>query len=223
MKGMAKELGTEGIFVEKACEIALLFGNRAKGGSNMKKLILAAAVAALVAFPAVTTAQSTGSSNPHHRVLGYQDSATGTFHPLMKAEPDTSISPSHGTIRLTINIQIKSTFPSGTNLFCTASVAAISTNLSPYSVAAEYEELASSPATVSGSIATCTVSIPYYWVIPPASTTVLDAITGSYTVEAINPTAGAGELLRSTSGDFLNLTTPPAISTTTAVTESVFL
>jgi len=212
MKGMAKELGTEGIFVEKACEIALLFGNRAKGGSNMKKLILAAAVAALVAFPAVTTAQSTGSSNPHHRVLGYQDSATGT-----------SISPSHGTIRLTINIQIKSTFPSGTNLFCTASVAAISTNLSPYSVAAEYEELASSPATVSGSIATCTVSIPYYWVIPPASTTVLDAITGSYTVEAINPTAGAGELLRSTSGDFLNLTTPPAISTTTAVTESVFL
>jgi len=188
----------------------------------MKKLILAAVVTALASFPSVMTAQSPSSTNPQHRVLGYQDPETGKFHPLAKIQPDTT-PPSHGTIRLSISILIRSTFPSTANFLCGAMISASSINLTT-DAQASFGEEAYSPATVSGSTATCTVTIPYSWAIPAASSTVDDSITGSYSVTVVNSDGTvSGSVLRVTSGDFLSLTTVPASDTTTSVSESLIM
>lgn len=190
----------------------------------MKKLILATAVAALVSVPAGMTAQSPASSNPDHRVLGYQDSATGKFQPLVKAEPDTTTPTSTGTIKLSIYILIRSAVPSTANVICGASVGTSSVDLTAGTVSGEYEEEAFSPATVSGTTANCTVTIPYAWTIPAASSTVKDTITGSYTVEVINTDGTTTfSVFRLTGGNFLSLTAVPATGTTTSVNKSVIL
>jgi len=184
--------------------------------------IAAVTLGVTLAGSAVAPAQSDDPSTPHRRVFGYQDAQTGEFRPLGRVDPElaNTTSPTTGTFQLAITIKIASSFPTGTAraIICGANVTENSTSLTTFSSAAFYEETASSYATVSGSTATCTVNIPYSWVVPAPSATVMTTIAGSYTVEVANTAVTAGPpLLRLTGGDFLSL---KAVPTTGAVTKT---
>jgi hypothetical protein len=179
-----------------------------------------------LAGSALATAQSEDSSTPHKKVFGYQDAQTGEFRPFSQVDPElaNTTAPSTGTFQLTITIKIASSFPTGTvrTIGCGANVTESSMSLTTAATAAFYEETAASYATVSGTTATCTVNIPYSWVVPAASATTLTSVTGSYTVQVSNSAVAAGPpLLRLSGGDFLSLKAVPATGAVTKTAISV--
>lgn len=164
--------------------------------------LLALSVLTLGLTPAATAhAQSTSTSTPHKKVLGYQDPETGTFQPLVRVLPDTSTSPTTGTVELTLTISLKTALPKGGTVVCEASLSAVSENLSNFTII-DWDEEGYSVATVSGSTATCTVNVPYSWVIPANSSTVSNTFSGDYMVEMFNATNVSPTLIRSSVGPF---------------------
>ena len=192
----------------------------------MKSIALAAVVmCGVVTSPITSTAQSACAVSPQKHVLGYQDPQTGAFRPLLHEVPDANAVAVTGTIKLTLTITIKSVFPAGSKLTyaCGAGLLESSVNLTT-DTATLYEEEASSVATVNGNTATCTLTIPYSWIVPAASPTVDTTFTGSYSVNVINNDGTAtSTVLRSTLGYFLSQTTVPASGTTTTAAVSVTL
>lgn len=91
-----------------------------------------------------------------------------------------------GRYTVDITITLTTAVPSGGGVFCEANVIDIdagSTNT----------EAAFAQATVSGSTATCSLSMPYYWELSDPSA---DTISVSYEV-AITPTTTVGSTLKS--------------------------
>jgi len=176
--------------------------------------LMALSVFALSCTTAATShAQSTSTSAPHKRVLGYQDPETGTFQPLIRALPDTSTSPTTGTVELTLTISLKTALPKGGTVVCSAYLYAYSQNLSNYTVT-DWSEEAYSLATVSGSTATCTVNVPYSWIIPVNSSNVSNTFSGDYLVEMLNATNVSPALIRTSLGPFVAGAIPATGSTT---------
>ncbi len=159
-------------------------------------------------------------NSQHKKVLGYQDE-NGAFHPLNRAVPDAATSVTvTGTINITFHITVKSSFPSGTKIYCGAVVTAESETASDPLKTIVYEEEAAAEA--SGT--TCTATIPYSWTINPSGTGVVDVFTGSYTVLAVNssvPTVLDAVGVRLTTGNFADLVKIPATGTTTPFTVDV--
>jgi hypothetical protein len=130
-----------------------------------------------------TSAVAQLKTSEHKKVLGYQDE-NGAFHPLNRALPDAATSTTvTGAITLTIHLTIKSSFPSGTKIYCSSDILAVSDNAAKPLSPVEYEEEAVSLA--SGS--TCTTTVPYSWTIYPAGTGVTSSFSGGYTVFATSP------------------------------------
>jgi hypothetical protein len=158
----------------------------------------------LLLVPISVAGQETGA--PRRLVLGYQDAQTGQFHPLNRVVPEATVAPITGTITVTLHITLKTAVASGDKVLCTAALAA--TYVSAAGVVG-YNESASSIATVSGSTATCTISIPHSWQFPALSATDIESLTGDYTAEIFNPngtTVAQLLLARSSSSDFVSLT-----------------
>jgi hypothetical protein len=184
--------------------------------------IAALGLCLLMAGASPATAQSGDFNAPTPKVLGYQDARSGQFIPLVHAIPDASTAPSTGTIKLTINITIKSSFPATRTILCGTTITATSMSELTYTESAAYTEMAYSNATGTGSTATCTVSVPYSWIIPASSSTDKTSITGGYSVQVYSgASSSVPNTLRYTIGDFLNLTSPPSIGATTAATINV--
>ncbi len=128
------------------------------------------------------------------KILGFQDPRSGVFHPLGHS-PDLSENPAiatttySGTIEATVTITLKTALPKGDSVAC--SVGAIASSDSETDPIADvvYDESASSLASVSGSTATCKVSIPYSWLLLTPSATVLNSLDGSLDVIMYSPTA----------------------------------
>lgn len=142
---------------------------------------------------------------PHHKVLGYQDTETGVFHPLVNTIPEATVSPIAGTITVTLHITLKTAVPSGDKVAC-----GVSLNASYYTAAAStaYEESAYNLVTPSGTSATCVLTIPHSWQFPAVVATDIESLTGSYVVEIINPSATlttTSLLTRSSASSFVSL------------------
>jgi hypothetical protein len=181
--------------------------------------IAAISVGATLAGSAVAAAQSGESPVNHKRVLGYQDEQTGTFRPLSTAAPDVTLSPTTGTVELELTISLRTALPKGGAVVCGASLIVLSENLTTGSLTSWTED-AYGLATVSGTTATCTVLVPYAFVVSPASTTLKNTIEGTYTVEMVNATGAVPPLVVDLFGTFLSEPLPPT-STTTKVPVSV--
>lgn len=174
-----------------------------------------------LAGPASCVAQS-AQTTQQKKVFGYQDPQTGVFHPLARAVPQaTTITPTIGKYEVTFSITIDSTFPKGATLLCNVDILETSVTVSPAAVST-YEETASASLTVSGKTATCTVAIPYSWVIPAstAKSPVETTVSGSYSVFVFNAsgttiTSATLEGLRSTSSSLPIPTTVPKDGATT--------
>ncbi len=111
---------------------------------------------------------------PSHRTLGYYDPATGAFEPLRPAQDvDAAVTATTGTLVYKLTITVKSTIPKNGVVGCTgeASVSDSSGN--------SYSEHGSGVAKlVSGTTYSCTVTLPYSWLLSSASS---DKISRSYT------------------------------------------
>jgi len=197
---------------------------------RIRPLLAYAAVmlALTLAGPALASAQSAEAGSRHNKVFGYQDPETGVFHPLSTATPDVSTPATTGTIELVMTITLKTALPKGGAVLCGVDLTAFSENLSTYTISDWYEE-AYTAATVSGSTATCTVNVPYSWVLPAASVLVTRNFSATYQVQMTSApaTAPSGqlptELVRYTSGTFLSTTSIPSSGTTTKVTQAVVI
>lgn len=169
-----------------------------------------------IAFGGSLFAQENSSGK---KVFGYQDSE-GTFHPMAKAVPDTTTPATTGTVDVTLTITVKSTFPTGTtrSILCGANV--IATMISATDTVTDYTETAYANATGSGTSFTCTLKIPYSWIV--SSTAVEKSVLGSYIVTVNNSTLSAGPaILRISQGDFLSTSTIPATGTTSSYAVAV--
>jgi hypothetical protein len=181
-------------------------------------------IALSLAFAIVTIGLSTsllqGQAASGKKVFGYQDSS-GAFHPVTRAVPDAAATaPTTGTIQVTLNITVKSTFPSGTTrtILCAADVDA--TSLSTTAQTTNYTEAAFANATGSGTTYSCTLKIPYSWILP--STFVQRSLLGAYTVQVNNSNVSAGPaILRLTESDFVSTSTIPANGATSTYTVAV--
>jgi hypothetical protein len=149
------------------------------------------------------------------KIFGYQDAQTGAFHPLAFDMPvENATTPTTGTLKVVITITVKSTWPTGTVRTIVCSSAFAVSAATPTGVAASYSEDAFVYATGSGTAFTCTLTIPYSWVIP--TTAISKTLTGDYSVGVQNTATAAGPpVLRVTSGLIVSTTTLPATGTTT--------
>jgi hypothetical protein len=162
---------------------------------------------------------------PNRKVFGYQDAKTGVFHPMLKIEPDLTTAPTTGTIELTITITLKTPVPTGGSVYCSTELDASSESETTFT-GLDYIETSFSVAKVTGSTATCTVTTPYSWILPKASTTQTNALSAVYTVGIYPPTATPTvvdeENYRTSTGPFGG-TTIPATGAITKYTVSATL
>jgi hypothetical protein len=183
--------------------------------------IAVVSLAATFSGSIAASAQS-DESTPHKKIFGYQDAETGTFHAMNHVVAEAATTPITGTIELTIDITLKTALPTGGTILCSASLTASSTVLTT-GMSTFYEEEASSVATASGSTHTCTVNVPYSWLLAAPSSTVSNSLVGDYAVEMANLTGKLPALVRSSSSTFLNVTKIPATGTITKATVNVTL
>jgi hypothetical protein len=126
---------------------------------------------------------SVGGQEPAagHGIVGTLNPQTGTFKPLIKPTviedlevAPLATTPTTGKFVANFTISVKSTIPSADVIACTleASVADITSG----HIA---EETASVAAVRSGSSATCSVTIPYSWILTSPT---LDMVSLMYTI-----------------------------------------
>jgi len=189
-----------------------------------KRILVSAGV---VAFGLMVAASVTASAQfqPNHskRVMGYQDE-DGVFHPFSRVVPDAATSQTFtGTIEVTFNITVKSTFPSGTKIYCGATADVVSESASAPSAPIVIGE----EGAAAGTTTACTVNIPYSWTIYPSGVTVINEWSGGYTVGAINSSlpvvTGETVGLRVVTGTYAASTKVPASGTNSKFTIAVTL
>jgi hypothetical protein len=127
------------------------------------------------------SAAPAGAGGP--TLLGYLDAQTGAFRPLMSiaeaAEvPGATATEETGELKIAGTITLESpSITATTPISCSATAVIVA---DPEGV---ITESATSPATHSGSTATCSVLIPYEWLLLTPTT---DSVTLSVTVSAIS-------------------------------------
>lgn len=196
----------------------------------MRIFSIATVAAAAITLAANLAGQVSASRQPaastpfHNRILGYQDTQTGTFHPMRSVTPDAAVAPTTGKIEVTIEITLVTPFPKTATIGCSVDIDESSVNTTSYEDVANYYESASGIATATAKGYSCTLTIPYSWVIPASTKTtpIKTTISGTYAVGASAGTsATSGETTRS-SGSSLPIpsTLPKDGANTTATVEA---
>ena len=158
-----------------------------------KRSIVFVAVLALGTLGGSVLALAQNANPPTPRkIFGFQDSKTGTFHPMGKSadvvNPAVATTTFTGTIEVTTTITLKTSLPSGDVIACIVDAVASSESETTLT-GVTYEESAASNAKVSGSTASCTVNIPFSWVLQTASKTITQSLTANLDVVMYSPTA----------------------------------
>ena len=197
---------------------------------------VAIAAIALGAF-AVSSAGAQTTRSSHTKTFGYQDADTGNFHPLPQLDPEvtSTTAPTTGKYVLTFKVKVESSFPSGTQIGCEVTITEITiliNTTTPATTESSFSEIGTGTVAAGGvgSIETCTVSIPYSWIIPPTpkagkSTT---TVVGAYIVTAVNlPASGTAtqpsEHYRASESQLPIPNTLPASGATTSATVNAVL
>ena len=147
-------------------------------------------------------------------ILGHLDPRTGAFTPLQQtAEADLAAliltAPTTGKFVFSFTITIASTNLGSDAIACEANVTALDTS------GHTFTETASVAATKSGTTATCTVTIPYSWIL---STPTVDMVSLAYTISAVNTAAASGGQPTRISSQTLGTIKVPATGLTTTET-----
>ena len=145
-------------------------------------------------------------------ILGYLDPKTGAFRPLVQnpvenEESEIPLAATTGKFVFKFTIAIASKNLGSDTIVCNASASPFG-DTSGLSIS----ESASVKATVIGSTATCTVTIPYSWPLKSAST---DTVFLDYDVEATGGTTTLGQPTRLSSQSLSSIKVPLSGATTT--------
>jgi hypothetical protein len=123
------------------------------------------------------SAEETASGAPRS-VIGFLDPQTGALLPLMATTPSPEVAAAStaltGTLKITGTITIISSLPPTTPVTCSATAVVLADLNGPIS------DLVTSTATRSGATATCTMLIPYEWILQ----SVADSVHLSVSVSA---------------------------------------
>jgi hypothetical protein len=154
---------------------------------------------------ATTLAGTAWSQSSTPQILGYLNPANNSFRPLgvqSVAGPAVTIPQLAftGTISVTFTITVKSTIPSTTSITCTVSAEVVD----PQNIISEEAAVI---ATRSGSKATCTVSIPYSWLLT-ASLAPTEKAVLTYVIGTVPTTTAPGLQLRISSQEIAIITVP---------------
>jgi hypothetical protein len=126
-------------------------------------------------------AQTSNLLQQKDKAYGYVDLKTGQFHAEadFEASPEATVTTKTytGTIDTTIVTTIDSTLTKGTTILCDVELTATLDG-------ALFTEVASAPATISGTKATCTVKLPYSWTGPSGGAATAYTYSGTYKVTA---------------------------------------
>jgi hypothetical protein len=95
-----------------------------------------------------------------HKIPGYFDPRTGTFSPRLQPAGSPQISTHTGTLVFIFNITIVSDIPKTQAIQCSATASAMDSAAAHF-----YTGTATVTAKRIGSIATCTVKVPYKWAL----------------------------------------------------------
>jgi hypothetical protein len=169
----------------------------------------------LVFAGAAMAQQSTTSKG----IPGYLNPRTHTFEAKVRqAIPEATTANTYsGTYKFEIKVTLVTPVGSGEEVVCNAIADVEDYNKTTYAVYNDYEETASSVATVSGSTATCNVNIPYSWSLAYASS---DIVSLDYLVTIV-PTSTNSPLLeysvRTHQGGIASLTSVPSTGSTTVI------
>ena len=111
-------------------------------------------------------------------IPGYLDPRTGEFRPLAQHEAQSeeieATTPTTGKFVVSFTITISSSIPTADTISC-----GVTATLFETSTFHTVEELASVAASRTGSTATCTVTLPYSWVLSTPSS---DTVNLSYSI-----------------------------------------
>lgn len=198
-------------------------GNTIMNTKSCASLILGATITALG-----STSSVAGNALQSNHVLGYMDTKSGTFHSLPAAVADTTTTTTSGTIAVTFDVKLVSSFAKSSSLYCEALVeVSVIDDLTGASVS--YEEEATGTVSLSGgTTATCLATIPYSWQLPATTGTgIITSLTGEYTVFVGTPLVTSGTAVagvgRLSSSKFLSANSVPATGTTSKYTVNVTL
>ena len=158
--------------------------------------------------------------------LGYYDHATGFFAPLLPAAQDVElppVAPTMGEFVFNITITLKTPIPKNGIVTCNAHASVSDTS------GFSSQEGGSAFATGSASTMSCTIKIPYSWLLNSAST---DSVALNYSISflvgiQLTATNGTGTTVMTgstrNSGQSLPLIKVPANGATTTETINVTL
>lgn len=160
------------------------------------------------------------------KIFGYQDAQTGAFHPVpFDSGPVSNASTAlNGTLKVTLNITVKSTWPAGTARTIVCSANFFETSLTQTGGSSTYDEEASryATATATAGVYTCTMTIPYSWLIPSGA--IQNSLMGDYSVGVQNTATTAGPpILRMSNGPIVSQNTLPAAGATTSYVIAVVI
>jgi hypothetical protein len=183
-------------------------------------------VALLAAGAAVLGTVPASAQRPETRamlqMLHHPQFKSGTTYSSHGVMPEITPTPFTGTIEVVITITLKTPLATGNAIYCTTDLMA-STIDSATAAFTTYHEDAWSTAKVTGSTATCTVTTPYSWALPAASSDITYVLSGNYDVLMEADQAEANQSSRTSLGDFVNVTKLPAAGTTSKYTVAVTL
>jgi hypothetical protein len=162
-----------------------------------------------------------------HGIPGYLDPRTGTFSTKVQADAQSSENPEltpavatevFGVWYIQLTISLYTTPASGDIVVCGANL-----DVGDTYPAFGYEEEGATQATVSGSTATCTVTIPYLWYLATPKT---DMVTVTYDVSLYHAytvgTATQANISRTTSHTIGSYAVPgDGVHTTTAASPRI--
>jgi hypothetical protein len=132
-----------------------------------KSVVVSMALVLCLGLAPFGFAQLENPLSPSHRTLGYFNSDTGLFEPLHPGLQDPELltaTPTTGTLVFNFTITLKSTIPAHGIVLCNASGDVIETNFSAAEAGLGIAHL------VSGNTYSCSVSMPYSWLLNTPST-----------------------------------------------------
>jgi hypothetical protein len=171
----------------------------------------------LVALSVLLWSQNRRNGIQHGRsqpgILGYLDARSGAFRPVPQhstdAGPETTVIYT-GKFVYSFTITLSSTIPKGDVIQCYADADTDNDARDTY-----LNEEGASYATVNGSTATCTVTLPYSWPLASPST---DTVELYYEIAVFSPTASYDAYDDRESGHDINRSLPmPANGATTNI------
>lgn len=183
------------------------------------KVVVASAAVSLglaLSLSFSVSAQSNATTTPKSQPHGYIHPKTGVFHLDNQMVAEATVPPTDGTVILTLHITLRSSLERGDKVGCSLAMVATSFNQGS-GKGASYTEEASADASVSGSTATCVLTIPYSWLLPAQPR--LDSLSGSYTatITSRGMEGTAPKVLRSSGSDFVDFGTITAGTSTFSV------